>query len=76
MYFDSVAAAVDMAGHGGYVWTVYGVSLLAVVILLVGPLLRSRRFQQQQRALVRSELARQQRVNQSTSEGDGSASGS
>jgi heme exporter protein D len=79
MYFDSVAAALDMAGHGGYVWTVYGVTVLAVMVLLVGPVLRKRRFQQQQRTLLLSEIARQQRAQQrgtqTMSEGDVSAPG-
>ncbi|MCX2981506.1 heme exporter protein CcmD [Halieaceae bacterium IMCC14734] len=70
MQFDTVAEALNMAGHGAYVWSVYGVSLVAVTVLLLGPVLRSRRLQRQQLALLRSELARQQRASQSNAEGE------
>lgn len=76
MQFDSLAAALDMAGHGGYVWSVYGVAIAAVTVLLLGPVLRSRRLLSQQYALLRAELAREQRVEQVNSKGGGRASGS
>mgnify|MGYP003678075652 CR=1 FL=1 len=70
MQFDSLAAALNMAGHGGYVWSVYVVAVLAVIVLLLGPVLRSRRLQRQQLALLRGELAREQRARKSTTEGE------
>ena len=47
MYFDSVAAAIDMAGHGGYVWSAYFISLLVIAYLLLVPRLRQQRLKRQ-----------------------------
>ena len=47
MYFDSVSAAIDMAGHGGYVWSAYFISALVVVYLLLLPRLRQQRLKRQ-----------------------------
>ena len=44
MQFDSVAALLDMGGHGVYVWSVVVVSVLVIVGLLVIPARSSRRF--------------------------------
>jgi heme exporter protein D len=57
MQFDSVAAALEMAGHGPYVWTVTLITLAVVTGLLLLPVLRSRRFIQQQRGVLRREAA-------------------
>ncbi len=57
--FDSLAAALEMNGHGGYVWSVYLTAALVVVFLLLGPLLRSRRIVQERRGQLRRELAAQ-----------------
>jgi heme exporter protein D len=51
--FDSFSAALEMGGHGGYVWAVAVVTLFVVVYLLVAPILRSRRFMQEQRGVLR-----------------------
>ena len=40
MQFDSLAALWQMGGHGLYVWSAYGISLL---VLLVNALLPGRR---------------------------------
>lgn len=47
MYFDSVAAALDMAGHGGYVWSAYIISMLVIAYLLLVPRLRQQRLKRQ-----------------------------
>ena len=47
MYFDSVSAAIDMAGHGGYVWSAYFISALVIVYLLLLPRLRQQRLKRQ-----------------------------
>ena len=47
MYFDSVAAAIDMAGHGGYVWSAYCISVLVIMYLLLVPRQRQRRLKRQ-----------------------------
>lgn len=53
MQFDSISAALTMDGHGGYVWAVALVTLWMVVYLLLAPVLRSRRFMQEQRGVLR-----------------------
>jgi len=44
MYFDSLHALLTMDGHGAYVWTAYGVTILVIVAALCAPLRRRRRF--------------------------------
>ncbi len=44
MQFDSFADALEMAGHGPYVWSVYAVALLVIVGLLVIPQVRKQRI--------------------------------
>ena len=44
MQFDSVAALLDMGGHGVYVWSVVIVSVLVIAGLLALPAISSRRF--------------------------------
>ena len=53
MRFDSFAAALAMDGHGGYVWAVAVVTLSVIVYLLLAPVLRSRRFIEEQRGVLR-----------------------
>jgi heme exporter protein D len=43
MYFDSLQAALNMDGHGMYVWPAYAVSTLVIVLLLLAPLRRRKR---------------------------------
>jgi len=57
MQFESVAAALDMAGHGPYVWAVTLITLAVISGLLLLPVLRSRRFIQEQRGVLRREAA-------------------
>ena len=59
MQFDSLEAALQMGGHGPYVWSVYLVSLLVVLALLLGPVLRARRISRRQRILLRQQRALQ-----------------
>jgi heme exporter protein D len=47
MYFDSLQAAIEMQGHGGFVWASYFVTITAIVILVVAPLLRRRKIERQ-----------------------------
>jgi heme exporter protein D len=53
--FDSLSAALAMDGHGTYVWTVALFTLVIVVYLLLAPVLRSRRFIEEQRGVLRRE---------------------
>ena len=45
MQFESLAAFIDMAGHGRYVWLAYGVSFAVVLALVLHPVLKRRRLQ-------------------------------
>ncbi|MGB0765236.1 MAG: heme exporter protein CcmD, partial [Luminiphilus sp.] len=40
MYFDSVTAALNMEGHGAFVWSAYGITFLVLAFMLLQPLLR------------------------------------
>ena len=53
MRFDSLSAALQMDGHGPYVWAAVLVSLVVVCTLIISPLLRKRR--------VLAEVAREMR---------------
>lgn len=44
MAFASLADVLHMDGHGFYVWLSYGVTLLALVALVVIPLMARRRL--------------------------------
>ncbi len=47
MYFESVDALISMDGHGVFVWAAYAVTLSVIVMLLVFPVRRRRRFLRQ-----------------------------
>ncbi len=42
--FDSLAALMQMDGHGAFVWSAYGITALVLAILLVAPLNRRKRL--------------------------------
>ena len=44
MYFDSVQAAVQMGGHGVYVWSAYAITAVVLLMLLRAPYRRQRRL--------------------------------
>jgi len=44
MYFDSISAAVAMGGHGGFVWSAYGICLVVLVLILLAPRRRQKRL--------------------------------
>jgi len=47
MYFDSLQAAMAMDGHGAFVWSAYGVTVLVVAGVLLAPLRRRHRLLRQ-----------------------------
>ncbi len=57
MQFDSFSDFLTMGGHGVYVWTVYGVALLVLSVLIITPLRRDRRFFIEQSMLLRRDQA-------------------
>lgn len=44
MYFESIADAMSMAGHGGYVWSAYLITVVVVTVVLVLPRRREKQF--------------------------------
>ena len=42
MYFESLNAAWEMAGHGPFVWGAYGITLLVIAGLILIPHQRAR----------------------------------
>ena len=49
MAFKSFAEFVAMGGHGPYIWTAYGVTLVLILYMLAAPVLRQRRFVREER---------------------------
>jgi heme exporter protein D len=47
MYFDNLNEAIAMGGHGGFVWSAYGICLAVVVFILLAPRRRQKRFLRQ-----------------------------
>jgi len=59
MSFNSFADFLAMGGHGLYVWSAYGVTLVVFVFNAIKPLFMNKRFLQEQKQLQRRELARE-----------------
>ena len=59
MYFDSLSAAMTMGGHGGYVWSAYAITFAVLGVVILRPILSSRRLRRD----IRSELARKAAAN-------------
>lgn len=57
MQFDSLAAFLAMEGHGVFVWSVYGVTLVVLVTLVVIPWRRNQQFFIQESMRLRREQA-------------------
>lgn len=36
--FESLAAFISMKGHGPFVWSVYGISIMAFIYLIYAPI--------------------------------------
>ncbi|NIB44522.1 heme exporter protein CcmD [Pseudomaricurvus alkylphenolicus] len=52
--FESLTELMAMSGHGPYVWACYGITLVALLYLVISPLRR--------RKLLFEQLKRQQRI--------------
>ena len=52
MYFDSLSAAMTMGGHGGYVWSAYAITFVVLAVVILRPILSSRRLRRDIRAEV------------------------
>ncbi len=53
MYFESMAAALQMEGHGAFVWSAYLITLGAIVLILYAPRRREKRFLRQLEGQIR-----------------------
>ena len=53
MYFESLAAAVQMDGHGVFVWSAYLITLVVIVHILLTPRRREKRFLRQLEGQIR-----------------------
>ena len=56
MYFDSVADALTMGGHGAFVWGAYGISFVIIFFVLLRPIMSIRTLN----ADIRQEALRKQ----------------
>jgi heme exporter protein D len=56
MYFESFKAALVMDGHGVFVWTAYGIAVIAISLILISPKLKERKILRQ----IAGEIRRQQ----------------
>jgi len=59
MYFDSLASALQMDGHGGYVWSAYIITVLVVSFLVILPIRKEKQLIRQ----LQGALKRQNRDN-------------
>ena len=59
MSFNSLSDFLAMGGHGLYVWSAYGVTLVVFAFNAVKPLFMNKRFLREQKQLQRRELARE-----------------
>ncbi len=60
MQFDSLAAFMSMEGHGVFVWSVYAITLVVMIALVVAPLRRNKQFFADQAMLVKREQRAQE----------------
>jgi heme exporter protein D len=58
MYFESLHDALNMNGHGAFVWGAYAITLGVLAGLVYVPLNRTRQFLREQRRHARREESR------------------
>lgn len=57
MYFDSLSSALQMDGHGGFVWSAYFITVLVICCLVVLPMRKEKQIIRQ----IKGALKRQNR---------------
>ena len=57
LQFESVSEFLLMGGHGVFVWSAYGLTLLVLSFLVLKPMLNNRRFFSEQQMLIRRQQA-------------------
>ena len=65
MYFENFTAALVMDGHGAFVWTAYGIAVVAISLILISPKLKERKILRQ----IAGEIRRQQAHVSSSEDG-------
>ena len=69
MYFDSLSAALQMDGHGAFVWAAYVITLTVIAIMFLVPSRRARLLLVQLRADRRRAAGRSAQETTTTAEG-------
>ena len=66
MFFESFNEAINMSGHGVFVWSAYGICFVVVAYLVLSPLRKQKRFfAEQSRRMRRDEhLAKSSPTNE------------
>ena len=57
MMFHSLSAFVDMGGHGQFVWSAYGISLVVILFNFIRPVILKKRNETNVRKQLESEKA-------------------
>ena len=60
MQFESFADLMSMGGHGIFVWSVYAITFIVLLSLVLTPLFRDRSFFTRQAMLIRRQLSLKQ----------------
>ena len=53
MFFESFSAALNMDGHGVYVWSAYFITVAVITMVLILPLRRERTFIRQLQGILK-----------------------
>lgn len=59
MSFDSFDAFIQMGGHGPYVWSAYGITLVVLVYNVIRPWRLKRKFISEHKRAIEREKARE-----------------
>jgi heme exporter protein D len=62
MSFNTFSEFMQMGGHGFYVWTAYGITLVVLSYNIINPMVMNRRFVKSQKQNLRREQAREQQA--------------
>ena len=60
MQFENFSDFMTMGGHGVFVWSVYAIAAVVLVLLAVNPVLKKRKFMQEQQMRLRREQMQNQ----------------
>ena len=62
MSFNTFSEFVQMGGHGFFVWTAYGITLVVLSYNIINPMVMNRRFVRSQKQNLRREQARKEKT--------------